>query len=144
MAELRISTEQVCFIIAKARAFDAKVAPSGLEDGSNAVDDNMIAELENRARDPDELELRQAIGALNAAELADLIALLRLGRDDRSIDEWQDLLHEVQEDAPEHPVDALVRTPLLGDLLEDGLSQFGVSCTESGETTRLDTHVLSE
>lgn len=133
MSELRIDTATVCFIVTKARAFDAKVAPGGMEAGSNPVDDEMLGALEHRARDPIEQELRQAIEALNGAELADLTALMRLGRDDGSIDDWPDVLHDILEDPPEHPVDDLVGTPLLGDYLEEGLAKFGVNCMETGE-----------
>jgi hypothetical protein len=133
MSEFRIDTATVCFIVTKARAFDAKVAPGGMEAGSNAVDDEAMGALENRPRDPVEQELRQAIEALNGAELADLTALMRLGRDDGSIDDWPDLLVEILEEPPERPVDDLVGTPLLGDYLEEGLARFGVNCMETGE-----------
>jgi len=41
MATLRISPDKVCFVVVKAREFDAKVAPTELDEGSNASDDKM-------------------------------------------------------------------------------------------------------
>jgi hypothetical protein len=133
MSELRVSTETICFIIAKARALDVKVAPTGLASGSDPIDDDYHATLEDRASDPTEEELRRTLEAVNGAEMADLVALVWLGRDDLDVGEWPDVLRQVSDAHIEHPVDYLVRMPLLGDYLEEGLAKFGRSCLESGE-----------
>ena len=58
MPNLAISTEDVAFLILKAREFDVKEANSDPDSGSNAVDDNMIdvlrimAAIPWRARSP--------------------------------------------------------------------------------------------
>jgi Protein of unknown function (DUF3775) len=133
MAELRISTETVCFIVAKARTLDAKVAPSGLLSGSNPADDEERAILEDRPGDATEEELRRTLEALNGAEMADLIGLAWLGRGEETVEEWPDIMERVAEQHPEHPVAWLMQLPLLGDYLEEGLAALGLSCTESGE-----------
>jgi len=130
MSELRISTETVCFAIARARALAAKVAPTGLAEGSNPSDENYQAVLEDRSGDATEEELRRALQALNGEELADLIGLTWLGRDDRPVEDWPDVLREVAEQPPERPIDELLENPLLGEYLEQGLARFGYSCTE--------------
>jgi Protein of unknown function (DUF3775) len=135
MSELRVSTETICFLIAKARALDAKVAPTGLASGSDPIDDDYHATLEDRASDPTEEELRQTLEALNGAEMADVVALVWLGRDDLEVGEWPDVLRQVADAHIEHPIDELIATPLLGDYLAEGLSKFGMSCLESGEPT---------
>ena len=129
MSELRISTETVCFAIARARAL-AKVAPTGLVEGSNPSDENYQAVLEDRPGDATEEELRRALQALNGEELADLIGLMWLGRDDRPVEDWPDVLREVAEQPPERPIDELLETPLLGEYLEQGLATFGYSCSD--------------
>jgi hypothetical protein len=134
MSELRVSTETICFIIAKARALDVKVAPTGLASGSDPIDDGYQAALEDRASDPTEEELRQTLEALNGAEMADVLSLMWLGRDDLALEEWPDVLRQVDDAHIGHPVDYLMGRPLLGDYLEEGLAKFGVSCLESGET----------
>jgi hypothetical protein len=130
MSELRISTETVCFAIARARALAAKVAPTGLVEGSNPSDENYQAVLEDRSGDATEEELRRALQALNGEELADLIGLTWLGRDDRPVEDWPDVLREVAEQPPERPIDELLETPLLGEYLEQGLATFGYSCSD--------------
>jgi Protein of unknown function (DUF3775) len=133
MAELRISTETVCFIIAKARTLDVKVASSGLMSGSNPADDEERAILEDRPGDATEEELRRTLEALNGAEMADLIGLAWLGRGEETLEDWPDIMQRVADEHPEHPIAWLMQLPLLGDYLEEGLAAFGLSCTDSGE-----------
>jgi hypothetical protein len=130
MPTLRISTEKVCYVVVKAREFDVKVAPEWLDDGSNSVDDGMTRVLEDYKDDPTLMELRSYLRAMNQDELEDLIALTLLGRGDYSIDEWEDLMSEAAELREEHPVRYLIGIPLLGDYLEDGLNEFGLSCAD--------------
>ena len=52
MPNLAISTDDVAFLIVKAREFDVKEANSDPDSGSNAVDDNMIDVLEDNGSDP--------------------------------------------------------------------------------------------
>jgi hypothetical protein len=131
MPTLRISTEKVCYVVVKAREFDVKVAPEWLDDGSNPADDGMMRILEDYADDPTLLELRSYLRALNEDELEDLIALTLLGRGDYTIDEWEDLMSEVRDlRASQNTVRYLIGIPLLGDYLEDGLNEFGLSCTD--------------
>lgn len=146
MAELRISTEKVCFIIAKARAFHVKAAPVVDDYGSNPSDEEAAHPiLEDRAGDATDTELRDAIAGLDGGELADLIGLSWLGRDaDRDADDWDEILAEVADQAPERPVDALMEQPLLAEMLEEGLDAFGLSCGESGEAIAPDARVLPE
>jgi hypothetical protein len=48
---LSLSSDQVCFIIVKAREFDVKDVVTDPDDGSNASDDGMIAVLEDHGDD---------------------------------------------------------------------------------------------
>ena len=127
MATLRISPEKVCYVIAKAREFDVKVAPEEMEDDQDDVE----RILEDYADDPTFEELKSFLEAQNDEELEDLLALVWLGRgDDWSIDDWGDLLSEIRDVRERHTVDYLLGTPLLPDYLEEGLAQFGRSCAE--------------
>ena len=49
---------------------------------------------------------------------------------DYTADDWDDVLGEVEDVRRRHTVDYLIGTPLLGDYLEEALSQFGRSCEE--------------
>jgi Protein of unknown function (DUF3775) len=131
MPTLRISTEKVCYVVVKAREFDVKVAPEWLDDGSNPTDDGMMRILEDYADDPTLAELRSYLRAMDDDELDDLVALTWIGRGDYTIDEWEDLMSEVRDlRASENTVRYLIGIPLLGDYLEDGLNEFGLSCTD--------------
>jgi hypothetical protein len=131
MATLRISPEKVCFVVVKARELDVQVPSSGLDDGSNATDDDMARIFEDTADNPTFEELKCFLDALNDDEVEDLLALTWLGREeDATIDDWDDILAQVRDVRERHTVDYLLGTPLLADYLEEGLAAFGLSCEE--------------
>jgi Protein of unknown function (DUF3775) len=131
MPTLRISPEKVCYVVVKAREFDVKVAPEWLDDASNPTDDGMLRILEDYKDDPTLLELRSYLQSLDHDELEDMVALTLIGRGDYTVDEWEDLMSEVRDlRASEDTVRYLIGIPLLGDYLEDGLNEFGLSCTD--------------
>ena len=128
---LTISPEQVCFIIVKAREFDAKDEVTDPDPGSNPSDDRDAAILEDHSDDPVVEELTSFINALSDDAQVDLVALAWLGRDDYSASDWQDVRAEAA-DAHNRRTTAqyLLGLPLLGDFLEEGLSMLGYSCEE--------------
>lgn len=133
---LTVSSESVCFIIVKAREFDAQDVVTDLDSGSNAADDGMTSVLEAHSDDLTQKELIAFIGALSEEEQADLVALLWLGRGDGALEEWNDLRDEAQRQHNNRTAAYLLGEPLLPDHLEEGLSQFGFSC-EDFEIDRL-------
>ncbi len=133
---LTVSSESVCFIIVKAREFDAQDVVTDPESGSNAADDRMASVLEAHSDDLTQKELVAFINALNEEEQADLVALLWLGRGDGTLEDWPDLRDEAQRQHNKRTAAYLLGEPLLSDHLEEGLSQFGFSC-EDFEIDRL-------
>jgi hypothetical protein len=127
---LGISSEKVCYIIVKARQFEAKDVVADPDSGSNPVDDGMVSVLEDQPDDPVYEELTAFIGALDQDEQIDLIALTWLGRGDASVDEWDDLRTEAARTHAERAVAYLLGLPLLPEHLEEGLSQFGRACED--------------
>ena len=127
---LTVSPEKVCYIILKAREFDAKVAPSGSEEGSNPTDDDSREILEDFSDDPTLAELREAIEDLNEDEMIELIALVWLGRGDAGVEEWPNLVTLADERHRGRSADYLLGMPMLGDLLEEGLAALGYSCED--------------
>jgi hypothetical protein len=125
---LSISPEKVCFFILKAREFDVKDVVTDPDSGSNPTDDAMLAVLEDHPDDPTEEELRSFIGALTEDEQIDLVALTWLGRGDGTIEEWDDLRREAARLHNKRTAAYLLGKPMLADHLEEGLSQFGLSC----------------
>lgn len=126
---LSISPEKVCFIVVKAREFDAKDVLTDPQDGSNPTDDGMIEVLEDHRDDPVVQEIVGAISALNKDEQVDLIALARLGRGDASLAEWDTLRAEAREH-DSRTARYLLGMPLLPSYLEDGLAAFDLGCGE--------------
>src|SRR6266542_4424834 len=86
--DLSIATDKVCFIVVKAREFDAKDLVTEPDPGSNPTDDRMIAILEDHKDDLVYREVAAFIGALSEDEQIDLVALAWLGRGDGTIEDW--------------------------------------------------------
>uniref|UniRef100_E6VCD5 DUF3775 domain-containing protein n=1 Tax=Rhodopseudomonas palustris (strain DX-1) TaxID=652103 RepID=E6VCD5_RHOPX len=127
MPELAISTDKVAFLIEKAREFDVKEGDGDADSGSNGADDNMVDVLEDTGDDPVVQEIAGFISAMTEEEQIDLVALMRLGRGDGSIEEWDDLRREAAEGRNGRTARYLLGEPLLGDYLAEGLDQFGLS-----------------
>src|SRR5271166_335754 len=127
---LAISPEEVCFIIIKAREFDAKDEVTEPDPGSNPSDDRDAAVLEDHEDDPVVEELASLINSLSEDEQIDLVALAWLGRDDYSANDWSTVREEAARAHNQRTADYLLGTPLLGDFLEEGLSMLGYSCKE--------------
>jgi len=130
MPELTISPEKVAFLIEKAREFDVKEMDSDPDSGSNGADDEMIDVLEDNGRDSVQQELTGFIAALTEDEQIDLVALMRLGRGDGTLDEWKELRREAAEGRNGRTASYLLGEPMLGDLLAEGLDAFGINWTD--------------
>jgi hypothetical protein len=113
------------YIIEKAREFDGEVAPSGLEDGNNPADEDERSIIEAGPDNPAEAELRAALTALNSDERTELLALIFVGRGDFARDTWDDALREARDVLDSTVVPYMMGTPLLGDLIEEGLAEVG-------------------
>jgi len=142
MPELAISTEKLGFLIEKARQFDVKEAPSDPSSGSDGADDDMINVLEDSGKDPVVREITGFINALSEDERVDLVALMRLGRGDASIEEWEELRTEAAGQRDRHTARYLLGEPMLGDLLAQGLDEFGLTWNE--ERTTADSSSVSQ
>lgn len=129
-SDLSISAENVCYVIAKARQFDAKDEVTDPDDSSNPSDDGGRAILEDHADDPVQKEFITFVAGLNVDEQVDLVALAWLGRGDGDLDGWDALRREAADAHNNRTAHYLLGTPLLADYLEEALSQFGESCDE--------------
>src|SRR3974390_212859 len=127
---LTISPEKVCFIIMKAREFDAKDEVTEPEPGSNPTDDMNVGVLEQHQDDPVVEELTSLIDSLSEDEQIDLVALAWLGRDDYEASDWSSVREEAARAHNQRTSSYLLGMPMLGDFLEEGLSMLGYSCEE--------------
>jgi hypothetical protein len=128
--ELSISTEQVCFIIVKARQFEVKDVQTVADPGSNAADDGMADVLEDRPGDPVVQEIGSFIKALDEDAQIDLVALAWVGRGDYDISEWKDARNQAAARHNGRTAQYLLGMPLLSEFLEDAFSEAGRSCAD--------------
>lgn len=134
--DLAISPEKVCFIIIKAREFDAKEEVVEPDPGSNPSDDKDVEVLEDYGDDPAAQEITSLIDSLSVDEQIDLVAMAWLGRDDYTAADWPEVRKEAADAHNERTAQYLLGIPDLGDILEEGLSMLGFSC-EDYEMDRL-------
>jgi hypothetical protein len=132
--QLTVSPETAFYIIVKAREFDEQVEPTDPDSGSNPSDDREVDVLEEQADDPVEEELTAALEALNIDEQLDLLALMWRGRGDFT--SFAEARKEASDMSNKHIPSYLIGTPKLGDYLEEGLAQMGISL-EDFEKNRL-------
>ena len=130
MPDLSISREKVCYIIIKAREFDAKDVVTDPDDASNPTDDAMISVLEDHRDDPVVQEIAAAIFGMSEDEQIDLVTLAWIGRGDGSIEDWDEVRAEAARAHNKRTASYLLGMPLLADYLDEALSQFGHSCGE--------------
>ena len=126
--EINISQDKFCFIIAKAREFDATSEAMETDLVSGPAD---TGEPKITATDGDDAagsELREAINDLNDDETIDVIAMVWVGRGDFTKSEWRSARNLAKQRHHRHSADYLMGMPTLGDLLEDGLTQLGHTC----------------
>jgi len=128
--DLSIPTDKLCFLIAKAREFDAKVEVTDPDDSSNATDDAMVSVLEDHKDDPVVQEIAAVIHSMSVDEQIDLVTLAWLGRGDGTLDDWNELHAEAARAHNKRTASYLLGMPLLSDYLEEAASQFGISCEE--------------
>lgn len=127
---LEVEPATVAFLIAKARAFDAKVASADRDTISQPGEDEDHDALEDYGDDPVAAEIRELIDDLNDDEQAELVALTWVGRGDFSPEEWRDAVEAAVERKTGPTSDYLLGMPLLGDLLEEGFVALGYTCED--------------
>jgi hypothetical protein len=125
--DLGISLETVAAIVNAARAVQ-----EGEESGALARDEDDEEALDAEDLDTmDEDALRAFISELNEDEQASLIALAWIGRGDFSAAEWEEARAQARERNIRDPAEYLLGMDLLGDLLEEGLSELGLSLEDA-------------
>ncbi len=122
--------ETLCFIVIKAREFDAKVDVVDPETGSNPADDIEMSILEDFADDPTAQELTGALDQLDDDQRIEVLALVWLGRGDFEPTGWPQALAQARDVHDRRETAYLAGTPLLADYLEEGIALLGHSCED--------------
>lgn len=129
--ELTVSSEKICYIIAKAREFDVKDLATIPDDASNPSDDCMVEVLEDRPNEDSVFEeLRSLINDMSDDEQIDLVAMAWLGRGDAGVEGWRELRSEATRAHNRRTATYLLAMPLLPTYLETALSELGLSCED--------------
>jgi hypothetical protein len=84
--------------------------------------------------DAGKVDLIDSDARLTEEEQIDLVALMRLGRGDGALDEWDDLRREAAEGRNGRTARYLLGEPLLSDYLAAGLDEFGLSWNDERTT----------
>lgn len=131
---LEVNPETVCFLILKAHQYDVDSERSA-SDAPNPLDDEALEELDARAEDtvaenPVYEEMKSFIDDMNEDEQVDVVALMWLGRDGGSANDWLQVRAEAARAHNEHSAEYLLGTPLLADYLSEGLNCLGYDCED--------------
>lgn len=127
---LNVDLETVCFIIFKVREFDVQEGVLDEDPGSNASDDGFREVLASHPDDQTYAEIKALIDSLDIDEQSALVALSWVGRGDFDADGWEEAFTTAQERHNDHTAEYLLGIPLLADLLQNGLNEFGLSCSD--------------
>jgi len=127
---LNLNPETVCFIITKAKQFQAKEEVVITEVPYSASDDWARQVLASHIEDACVREVKATVRDLEPDQQAELLALMWLGRGDYLTDDWT----QAQADAAQALVDItdpgayLLSHPMAADYLMEGLNQLGIAC----------------
>ena len=125
-----INLETVCFIIFKAREFDVQEGVFDEDPGSNASDDGFLEVLASHGNDATFSEIKALIESLDVDEQSALVAITWTGRGDFDASEWSEAFQTARERHNDHTAEYLLGMPLLGDHLQNGLGELGLSCSD--------------
>ena len=128
---LNINPETVCFIIAKAKEFQAKEGVTFEEEAPNSEYEYDMQQI--LADHPDDLsytEVKQTIEDLNIDEKVDLLSLMYIGRGDFVEKDWSSAHKEARNNLPPDLTAHLFSKPTIAYYLEKGLESLGYSCNQ--------------
>jgi len=126
---LNIDVDTLCFIIARAREFQAKegiVIPEPIPDSPS---ENWAMQI--LADHADDHVLQEAVDTINDLDddqQAELVSLMWLGRGDYSLDEWETALADAVSARSDHTAGYLMSHPEVAFYLEEGMALHGLSC----------------
>src|SRR5512134_2106935 len=95
---LTVDPERVCYLIVKAREFDAKMEPELSDPGDNPIDDADREILFDYPDDPTVEEIKACLESLNVDEAAEVLALVWIGAGDYDAGEWRQAVAAARDD----------------------------------------------
>lgn len=128
---LQTNPETICRLVELARSVHVREPAAIPEESNSPADDWGRQTLADQPDNPAADEFRSIVADLEPDQQQEVVALQWLGRDDYSIEEWDDLLEEAKERWSPETADYLLRDPMLADELEEALNMHDYSCQES-------------
>ncbi|NEV60973.1 DUF3775 domain-containing protein [Thiorhodococcus minor] len=127
---LHIQSDTLCYIIGKAREFQAKEEVVLPDTPASPSEDWALQVLADHSEDYSVRETTRAIGEMSERQRAELVALMWVGRGDYSIDEWETAVDDAIGDYSLNAAGYLLAHPMVADDLEEGLIAHGYSCQD--------------
>ena len=125
---LNVNPDTVCFLILKARVFHSQEEVVLPDETDSPADDWARQALADHAGDTVFQEFKATIDDLEPDQQQALVALMWIGRDEFSADEWAEALLEARRNWGENTAEYLIAHPQLADYLLEGLNLLGYSC----------------
>ncbi len=126
---LNLNPETVCFIIDKAKEFQAKEGVTFPEEAPNSeYEYDMLQILADHSDDLTYTEVKHIIEDLNIDEKVELLSLMFIGRGDFVESDWSSAHKEAMNNLPPDLTAYLFSKPTIAYYLEKGLESLGYSC----------------
>ena len=125
---LNLSPDTVCFLISTARLFHSKEEVVFPEIPDSPSDDWALQALADHSGDSVFQEFKSTIDDLEPDQQQEVVALMWLGRDEFSADEWESAREEARNSWTQSTAEYLIAHPQLADYLLEGLDLLGYSC----------------
>jgi len=125
---LNLNPDTVCLLISKARLFHSKEDVVIPDTADSPSEDWALQALANHGSDNVLQEFKSTIDDLEPDQQQEVVALMWLGRDEFSVDEWTSALEEARNSWTESTAEYLIAHPHLSDYLLEGLDLLGYSC----------------
>ena len=125
---LNVNPDTVCFLILKARVFHSQEEVVLPDEPDSPADDWARQALADHAGDNVFQEFKATIDDLEPDQQQAVVALMWIGRDEFSADEWAAALLEARRNWGENTAEYLIAHPQLADYLLEGLNLLGYSC----------------
>ena len=125
---LNLNPDTVCFLISMARVFHSQEDVVIPDTPNSPSEDWALQTLAAHSGDNIFQEFKSTIDDLEPDQQQEVVALMWLGRDEFSVDEWEAAREEARNSWTESTAEYLIGHPQLSDYLLEGLDLLGYSC----------------
>ncbi len=125
---LDVNPDTVCRLIELAQSFHVREAVSIPDEGSNSPDDWTQTMLADHKDNTSYDEFETIVKDLEPDQQHEVVALLWLGRGDYTLEEWDSVVQQANEQWTPETAQYLIGHPLLADHLREGLELHGYGC----------------